>query len=318
MDDLIVLSNNYKDGLERLRTIFETASKAGLSINWKKCCFLKRRVEFLGYIIEDGTVRPSERKTEAVKHFAEPKNIRQVQAFLGLTGYFRKFIADYSRIARPLSNLLRADAKFNFGTAEREAFESLKTHLSQKPVLNLYRVGAETELHTASKYGYGAILLQRDENDGLLHPIYFASGKTTPAEEKYPSYELEVLAVISALRRFRIYLLGIRFKIVTDCKAFAMIMNKKDLCVRVARWTLLLEEFQYSIEHRRNMKHVDALSRNPLPACLAINESDECLTARLRKAQRDDNDLKEKIERAKEGKLGGYTMQRGSTVQRRG
>lgn len=106
MDDLIVLSNNYEDGLDRLRMVFEMASKAGLNINWKKCCFLKRRVVFLGHIIEDGTVRPSERKTEAVKRFAEPKNIRQVQAFLGLTGYFGKFIADYSRIARPLSNLL--------------------------------------------------------------------------------------------------------------------------------------------------------------------------------------------------------------------
>src|SRR5580765_567162 len=132
MDDLIVLSNNYEDGLDRLRMVFETASKAGLNINWKKCCFLKRRVEFLGHIIEDGTVRPSERKTEAVKRFAELKNIRQVQVFLGLSGYFRKFIADYSRIARPLSNLLRADAKFNFGAVEREAFELLKMHLSQQ------------------------------------------------------------------------------------------------------------------------------------------------------------------------------------------
>ncbi|KMQ94326.1 blastopia polyprotein [Lasius niger] len=314
MDDLIVLSNNYEDGLDRLRMVFETASKAGLNINWKKCCFLKRRVEFLGHIIEDGTVRPSERKTEAVKRFAEPKNIRQVQAFLGLTGYFGKFIADYSRIARPLSNLLRADAKFNFDAVEREAFELLKMHLSQQPVLNLYQMGAETELHTdASKYGYGAILLQRNGDDGLLHPVYFASGKTTSAEERYSSYELEVLAIIRALRRFRVYLLGIHFKIVTDCKAFTMTIGKKDLCVRLARWALLLVEFQYSIEHRpgRSMKHVDALSRNPLPACLTIDESEEGLTARLRKAQRDDDELKKKIEQAKEGKLDGYTMQRG-------
>lgn len=142
-------------------------------------------------------------------------------------------------------------------------------HLSQQLVLNLYQMGAETELHTdASKYGYGTILLQRNGDDGLLHPVYFASGKTTSAKERYSSYELEVLAIIRALRRFRVYLLGIHFKIVTDCKAFTMTMGKKDLCVRLARWALLLVEFQYSIEHRsgRSMKHVDALSRNPLPA----------------------------------------------------
>ena len=314
MDDLIILSESCEDGLIRLKYVLEIASKAGLEINWGKCRFLTRRVEFLGHIIENGTVKPSERKTEAVRRFAEPVDTRQVQAFLGLTGYFRKFIADYSRIARPLSNLLRSGVKFSFDRAEREAFNSLKTSLSQQPILNLYRIGAETELHTdASKYGYGAILLQRNGEDGQLHPIYFASGKTTPAEEKYSSYELEVLAIIRALRRFRVYLLGIRFKIITDCKAFTMTMNKKDLCVRVARWVLFLEDFEYIIEHRagRSMRHVDALSRNPLSTCLTVDESDESLAARFRKAQRDDADLKEKLERTENGELSGYSTRGG-------
>lgn len=119
---------------------------------------------------------------------------------------------------------------------EKEAFELLKKHLNHQSALSLYRIGAETELHTdASKFGYGVILFQRDAGDGLLHPIYFTSGKTTQAEEKYSSYELEVLAIVRALRRFRVYLLGIHFKIVTDCKAFMMIVSKKDFSVRVAR-----------------------------------------------------------------------------------
>lgn len=104
-------------------------------------------------------------------------------------------------IARPLTNLLRADVKFDFGEAEREAFNSLKVCLSGQPILNLYRTGAETELHTdASKIGYGAILLQRSAADRQLHPVYFASEKTTPAEQNYSSYELEVLAIIRALQ----------------------------------------------------------------------------------------------------------------------
>jgi len=105
---------------------------------------------------------------------------------------------------------------------------------------------------------------------------------------------LEVLAIVKALKRFRVYLLGITFKIVTDCRAFMLTMNKRDLCVRVARWALLLEEFNYSIEHRpgKSMAHVDALSRNPLPVCLVIDESDAGLTARFRRAQEEDDGVR--------------------------
>lgn len=167
--------------------------------------------------------------------------------------------------------------------------------LAEKPVLNLYRVGTDTELHTdASALGYGTILFQKNSEGNFFHPVYYSSGKTTPAESRYTSYELEVLAIIEALRKFRIYLLGIEFRIVTNCRAFMLTMNKKDLCVRVARWTLLLEEFHYSIEHRsgKNMAHVDALSRNPLPVCLVIDESDAGLTARLARTQEEDDGVR--------------------------
>lgn len=314
MDDLIVLSNDETTGLKNLRIVLEVAGQAGLSINWKKCCFLQRKVEFLGHIVEDGTIRPSERKVKAVMCFPEPQNIRQVQAFLGLSGYFRKFIREYSRIARPLSNLLRANAVYQFGDIEKNAFRQLKIALSERPVLHLYRPGAETELHTdASKHGYGAILLQRNAEDQFLHPVYYASGKTTPAEERYTSYELEVLAIVRALKRFRVYLLGIPFKIVTDCRAFSQTMSKRDLCVRVARWALLLEEFKYSIEHRpgKNMAHVDALSRNPLPLCLIVSECEQGLMARLREAQKKDADLGKIFEALARGEASGYAIKGG-------
>lgn len=117
--------------------------------------------------------------------FPEPENVRQVQSFLGLSGYFRKFVPGYSTIARLLSNLLKMDAGFQFGAAEKGAFEQLKIMLSERSVLNLFRVGAETELHTdASMCGFGAILLQKNSEDQTLHPVYYASGKTTPAEQK--------------------------------------------------------------------------------------------------------------------------------------
>lgn len=181
-------------------------------------------------------------------------------------------------------------------------------------MLNLYRLKAETELHTdASKHGYDAILLQRDNDDNRLHPVFYASGKTTDLEEKYTRSELEALAIVKALVKFRVYLLGITFKIVTDCRAFALTMNKKDLYVRLARWALQLEEFDYVIEHRpgKNMAHVDALSRNPLPTCLLIDEDESALTIKLKKAQREDSEITKIGQLSEQNKVEGYTIRDG-------
>ncbi|GFX93694.1 retrovirus-related Pol polyprotein from transposon 17.6 [Trichonephila clavipes] len=267
LDDLVIPAKNEQEGLEKLKIIFEVAKKYGLEIKFKKCQFLKKKIEFLGHIVESGTIKPSPTKTLAVRKFPEPTTIKQVQSFLGLTGYFRKYIKDYSKIAKPLSDLTRKENLFVFfGIQQKEAFEKLKKIMSEGPILHLYKYGRKTELHTdACKQGYGAILLQEAE-DGKLHPVYYMSKKTNTAEEKYDSYELEVLAIINALKKFRVYLLGQHFKIVTDCSAFQKTMQKKELITRIARWALQLEEFDYEIEHRAGsrMKHVDALSRYPV------------------------------------------------------
>ncbi|GFX66848.1 retrovirus-related Pol polyprotein from transposon 17.6 [Trichonephila clavipes] len=160
--------------------------------------------------------------------------------------------------------------------------------MSEGPILLLYKYGRKTELHTdACKQGYGAILLQEAE-DGKLHPVYYMSKKTNTAEEKYDSYELEVLAIINALKKFRVYLLGKHFKIVTDCSAFQKTMQKKELITRIARCSLQLEEFDYEIEHRAGsrMKHVDALSRYPV--MMVCNDT---LTSKLKKAQEEDDNI---------------------------
>lgn len=314
VDDVIIPSSNFEKALINLRETLCVAESYGLNINWKKCKFLQTKIEFLGHIIENGTICPTETKTEAVMKFSQPENVKQVQSFLGLAGYFRKFIRNYAVIARPLSDLLKTNVKFEFGEKEREAFNRLKLILSTKPVLKLYKQKAETELHTdASMYGYGAILFQKCDKDNALHPIYYASGKTTEAEMKYTSYELETLAIIKALRKFRIYLLGITFKIVTDCQAFSLTMNKKDLCVRVARWALLLEEFDYTIVHRpgKNMIHVDTLSRYPLPSNLLIDESEDSIIVRIRKAQQRDANLRSIYLQADKGERDDYIAKNG-------
>ncbi|GFX49007.1 hypothetical protein TNCV_2797981 [Trichonephila clavipes] len=181
-----------------------------------------------------------------------------------LTGYFHKFIPAYSVIAKPLSDLLRKDTPFNFDVKQKASFDELKRLLCQKPVLGIYRQNCETEIHTdASIDGLAAVLLQRFPDDNSLHPIYYMSRKTSETERKYTSYELEVLAIIEALKKFKVYILGMPFKIITDCDAFTKTMSKKDLNTRIARWALNLQDYDYTILHRSGsqMAHVDALSR---------------------------------------------------------
>lgn len=289
LDDVIILAIDFEQAVERLETVLRVASEYGLQLNVKKCKFLRTRIEFLGQVIENGTVSPSPEKIKAVLGFPEPKTIKQIQSFLGLTGYFRKFIGKYSIIAKPLSDLLRKDKTFQFGEAEKGAFNKLKQILSKEPVLQIFDPILETELHTdASQDGIGAILLQRLPTDNQLHPVQYMSRKSTPAERKYKSYELEVLAVTEALEKFRIYLLGLRFKIVTDCSAFTQTMQKKEISSKIWRWVEKLGNFNYVLEHRPGirMKHVDALSRN---AVMTIAEDD--ILARIKAAQMKDPNL---------------------------
>lgn len=268
------------------------ASQYGLEINWKKSQLVQRQVEYLGHIIQDGQVRPSPEKTDAVARFPQPANTKQLQSFIGLTSYFRKYIQNFALIAKPLTDLLRKESEFDFNESCRFAFEELKKKLTSQPVLHLFNPKLRSEMHTdASKVAISAIFLQRDEN-AQLHPVYYMSRKTTPAESNYSSYQLEALAIIDGVKKFRCYLYGTHFKIVTDCKAFQMTLNKKDLVMstQVARWILLLQEYDFEIEHREGskMQHVDALSRNPYVAFLKTNAIHE----QLKVAQENDEGLK--------------------------
>lgn len=129
--------------------------------------------------------------------------------------------------------------------------------------MSIYNPKRETELHCdASSEGFGAILMQK-QDDKKLHPVMYFSKATTPAESRYHSFELETLAIIYALRKFRVYLMEIPFVIRTDCSSLTLTLNKKETNPRIARWALELENYDYQIEHRSgiNMGHVDALSR---------------------------------------------------------
>ncbi|GBM38094.1 Retrovirus-related Pol polyprotein from transposon 17.6 [Araneus ventricosus] len=170
MDDFIIPARDEIQGLEKLKRVSRVASEYRLEINFKKCQFLKRKIEFLGYVIKEGAIRPSPSKTTAVQNFPQSKNVKQMQSFVGLTGYFRKFVPGYSKIAKPLSDMLRNGAEFEFGPMQRQAFDRLKKLLCQSPVLHVSQQGKPIEFHTDAS-SFGAVLLQRSD-DGELHPIH--------------------------------------------------------------------------------------------------------------------------------------------------
>lgn len=304
MDDIIIPSVSLQDGLERLEVVLEVLQNANLTLKLQKCCFFSKTVDYLGFEVSGNGIRPGSRKVDAVVNFPTPADVHNVRQFIGLCSFFRRFVRSFSIIARPLTALLKKDATWQWGKEQVQSFDTLKEELSRKPVLALYDPKAPTELHTdACKIGIAGILMQRNK-DGILRPIAYYSRQTTKEEMHMTAYELETLAVIASLQKFRVYLIGIEFKVVTDCNSLRATFLKRDLIPRVARWWISMQEYNISIEYRpgKSMAHVDALSRNPSPnrstvvdGCESIMEVTESEFDWLSTVQTADTELQRKI-----------------------
>jgi len=265
MDDILIPAHSFEEGLERLEEVLKIISETGLTLKLSKCNFFREEIDFLGFEITGSGIRPGTRKITAVSNFPVPRNVHEVRQFIGLASFFRRFVKNFAIIARPLTDLLKTRFGWKWTDEQANAFHVLKEKLVERPIMALYDVKLETELHTdASRFGVAGILMQRD-TEGTIRPVAYYSRKTTDDEQKLHSFDLETLAVIASLQRFRVYLLGIRFKIITDCNALRTTLTKRDLIPRVARWWIQLQEYDCEIEYRPGprMAHVDALSRNP-------------------------------------------------------
>lgn len=290
LDDILLYAPTIPETLEVLQKVLKIFREEGLTLNLKKCSFLKSSVTYLGYDIEKGKVRPGTDKIKAVENFPTPNSVHQVRQFLGLTSYFRHFVRNYASIAYPLTRLIKKNTSWKWEENQENAFQKLKSILSTRPVLSLFNHDLPTEVHTdASQLGLAGILLQK-QTDGRLHPVAYYSRQTNGAEQKYHSYELETLAIVESLRKFRTYLLGISFVVVTDCNSIKAASKKKQLIPRIARWWLELQEFTFEVQYRpgKRMNHVDALSRNTTTngestsdVVLRIEEADWVLSGQL-------------------------------------
>lgn len=263
MDDVLSISKDIDEGLNRLDKLLKTLSNAGFSFNLKKCSFLKVQTEYLGYIVSAGEIRPNPKKIQALVDVPAPKTVTQVRQLIGLATYFRQFIPNFSQIIRPLYPLTKGKGNVKWTPEHDQIHKKIIHILTSEPVLKVFDPALPIELHTdASSEGYGAILIQK-HND-TPHVVAYYSRKTIDAETRYHSYELETLAVVKAIEHFRHYLHGQKFTVFTDCNSLKASHSKRDLTPRVHRWWAILQAYDFDIVYKegRKMAHADFLSRN--------------------------------------------------------
>lgn len=300
LDDLLLPSSDVQSGLNILEKVLHKFRSENLKLNMNKCSFLQNKITYLGHEISSNGIQPGESKLAAVSHFPTPSNVHEIRQFIGLCSYFRKFIKNFAIIARPLTDLTKKNAVWNWGSEQSNSFEQLKQCLCTKPILALYDPALPTEIRTdACKSGIAGILLQK-QTDNSLRPVMYFSRVTSKEESMYHSYELETLAVVESLRRFRVYIVGKQVKVVTDCTAVRATLTKRDIIPRIARWWLSIQDFDMSVEYRpgERMKHVDALSRNPVDS-INVNRLD--VSDWFYTVQCQDDKLKRIIEQLRDG-----------------
>nr|XP_055032771.1 uncharacterized protein LOC129421341 [Misgurnus anguillicaudatus] len=264
IDDVVIHSETWEDHLERLRKVLLELRQAGLTANPRKCHLALAEAKYLGYQVGRGLIRPQEKKVAAILSAPQPASKTQVRAFLGLAGYYRCFIPDFSSLASPLTDLTRkGQPEKVLWTAETEtAFQRIKTALTSEPVLQAPDFNRPFLLQTdASDTGLGAVLSQGQASEE--HPVIYISRKLTPAEQRYATVEREALAVKWAVLELRYYLLGRHFTLVTDHAPLQWMARAKDTNARVTRWFLALQDFNFTVQHRAGTANAnaDGLSR---------------------------------------------------------
>ena len=267
LDDIIVFAKSFEEQLERLQEVLDCLYEAGLKLKPSKCHLVKSKVDFLGHVVSRNGLSVDPRKVEAITKYPRPQNLTQLRQFLGLSGYYRRFIKNYSTIAAALFRLERKEVKWDWTEACDSAFESLKQRLVEAPILAFPRFDLPFSVATdASGVGVGATLSQVHE-DGGERVVAYWSRALRPREQNYSVTEREAYALVWAVTHYRPYLLGRCFKLITDHCPLTWLKTIKDPKGRLARWILILSEFDWDIEYKPGRKHsqADALSRQPLP-----------------------------------------------------
>ncbi len=285
IDDLIIFSRTYEEHLERLELVFKRLQDCGLKLAPSKCKFFKKRVKYVGYIVSEDGIEADPDKVEKIQNWPIPTSPEEVRRFLGFAGYYRKFVKDFSKISRPLSQLMpKSGAKrkgskmktptpqvvWKWSKAQEDSFQELKNRLSSPPVLGYVDYSKPFELHVdASTHGLGAVLYQ--EQDGHLRVIAYASRSLNKSEANYSAHKLEFLCLKWAItEKYHDYLYGTTFEVVTDNNPLTYVLTSARLDATGHRWLASLACYDFTIRYRPG-KNTDADTLSRLPEIISLD-----------------------------------------------
>ncbi len=301
VDDLIIYSNTLEEHLEHIEAVLKKLQEANIYVKLAKCQFGVEEIKFLGHIVGKEGMKPDPEKTKAVKNMDIPKDEKAVSRFLGMAGFYRKYVKNFSARTTHLRELTRKDTKFVWTKECEDEMNDIKDALTKGPVMVYPDWNKKFILSTDASYqGLGATLSQM--GPGGEQVIAYASRSLNSHEKNYGVTKLEALGVVWAVELFKVYLQDHPFDLVTDHKALVKFKEMKDTNPTLERWSIKLSAYDFNVIYRQGKKHdnVDCLSRDPVNI---VTEEDEA-TIRLVKAQKEDEILGKIYERVlKKGRL---------------
>ena len=262
LDDIIIFSKTFEEHLEHVETVFSRLREAGLKLKMKKCDFLKQEVKYLGHLVSSAGVKPDPEKVSAIKNMQPPTNVKGVRSFLGMCGFYRRFVPNYAKIAKPLTELTKKHRHFRWTDECQKAFEILRDALTEAPILAFPDINKPYKVYTdASNYAIGAALVQETELGERI--IQYLSHQLNETQQRWPIIEKEAYAIIYNVQKFRPYLLGSKFTIMTDHKPLSHLFTSEMHNARVQRWAIILDEYGADVSYVKGSENViaDALSR---------------------------------------------------------
>ncbi|KAH0757840.1 hypothetical protein KY290_021333 [Solanum tuberosum] len=269
IDDIIIYSRNEEEHASHLRVVLQTLKDHQLFAKFNKCEFWLQSVAFLGHIVTSEGIRVDSQKIEAVKQWPRPTSATDIRSFLGLAGYYRRFVEGFSSIASPLTKLTQKKVKFQWSDDCEKSFAELKTRLTTTPVLTLPEGSDGYVIYCdASRVGLGCVLMQRGK------VIAYASRQLKVHEKNYPTHDLELAAVVFTLKIWRHYLYGVHVDVFTDHKSLHFVFTQKELNLRQRRWLEFLKDYDMSVHYHPGKANVvaDALSRLSMGSVAHVEE----------------------------------------------
>jgi hypothetical protein len=280
IDDILVYSKNEDEHTEHLHIILQRLCDHHLYAELSKCELWLREIKFLGHIVSQDGISVDPEKVQEVMDWKPPTTVRQIRSFLGLAGYYRRFIRDFSKIAKPMTELLKKGVKFDWSQKCVDAFHALRQHLTIALVLAQPNNTKSFDVYCdASGTRLGCVLMQDNR------VIAYASRALRPHEQNYPTHDLELAAVVHALKIWRHYLMGAHCNIYTDHKSPKYIFTQADLNMRQRRWLELIKDYDLEVHYHPGKANVvaDALSRKAQCNCVTMDSKIATLCDELRK-----------------------------------